>query len=115
MLVGETSERTIAITRNTGRNVCVPAVTLPLPGEMACSHMKAISFTLAPTRCIFRRFDEAGILFRRTKTAQCLQGCGRLCVGGWLLIQVATQTFPFLEIPNWAIRLVIMLVALGFP
>jgi hypothetical protein len=34
---------------------------------------------------------------------------------GWLLIQVATQAFPFLEIPNWAIRLVIMLIALGFP
>ena len=34
---------------------------------------------------------------------------------GWLLIQIATQTFPFLEIPNWAIRLVIMLVAIGFP
>ena len=33
----------------------------------------------------------------------------------WLLIQVATQVFPFLEIPNWAIRLVIMLLALGFP
>jgi TolB-like protein len=36
-------------------------------------------------------------------------------VVGWLLIQIATQTFPFLEIPNWAIRLVIMLLALGFP
>jgi TolB-like protein/Flp pilus assembly protein TadD len=34
---------------------------------------------------------------------------------GWLLIQVATQVFPFLEIPNWAIRLVILLTALGFP
>src|SRR5207302_5657524 len=34
---------------------------------------------------------------------------------GWLLIQVVTQTFPFLEIPNWAIRLVIALVILGFP
>jgi TolB-like protein len=34
---------------------------------------------------------------------------------GWLLIQIATQTFPFLEIPNWAIRLVIMLVVIGFP
>ena len=28
----------------------------------------------------------------------------------WLLMQVATQVFPFLEIPNWAIRLVIMLL-----
>ena len=34
---------------------------------------------------------------------------------GGLLIQVATQVFPFLEIPNWAIRLVILLTALGFP
>ncbi len=36
-------------------------------------------------------------------------------VVAWLLMQVATQVFPFLEIPNWAIRLVIMLLALGFP
>src|SRR5215471_20569265 len=36
-------------------------------------------------------------------------------VVGWLLIQVATQVFPFLEIPNWAIRLVIFVAALGFP
>ena len=36
-------------------------------------------------------------------------------VVGWLLIQVATQVFPFLEIPNWAIRLVIMLIVIGFP
>jgi TolB-like protein/Tfp pilus assembly protein PilF len=36
-------------------------------------------------------------------------------VVAWLLIQVATQVFPFLEIPNWAIRLVIMLLTLGFP
>jgi serine/threonine-protein kinase len=36
-------------------------------------------------------------------------------VVGWLLIQVATQVFPFLEIPNWAIRLVILITAFGFP
>jgi TolB-like protein len=36
-------------------------------------------------------------------------------VVGWLLIQVATQVFPFLEIPNWAVRLVIFVTALGFP
>src|SRR5205807_4139264 len=34
---------------------------------------------------------------------------------GWLLVQVATQVFPFLEIPNWIVRLVIVLVAAGFP
>jgi TolB-like protein len=36
-------------------------------------------------------------------------------VVAWLLVQVATQVFPFLEIPNWAIRLVILLTAIGFP
>src|SRR5712692_69834 len=33
---------------------------------------------------------------------------------GWLLVQVATQVFPFLEIPTWVVRLVIVLVAIGF-
>lgn len=36
-------------------------------------------------------------------------------VVGWLIIQVATATFPVLQIPAWAIRLVIVLVLLGFP
>ena len=36
-------------------------------------------------------------------------------VVGWLLVQVATQVFPFLEIPNGVVRLVIALVAIGFP
>jgi TolB-like protein/Tfp pilus assembly protein PilF len=36
-------------------------------------------------------------------------------VVAWLLIQVATQVFPFFEIPNWGIRLVILLLVLGFP
>src|SRR5256885_9846626 len=36
-------------------------------------------------------------------------------VVGWLLIQVVTQVFPPFEIPNWAERLVIVAIALGFP
>ena len=36
-------------------------------------------------------------------------------VVAWLVIQIATQTFPFLEVPNWTTRLVIILIALGFP
>ena len=34
---------------------------------------------------------------------------------GWLLVQIATQVFPFLEIPTWVVRLVIALVIIGFP
>jgi len=36
-------------------------------------------------------------------------------VASWLLIQIATQVFPFFEIPNWGIRLVVLIIALGFP
>ena len=36
-------------------------------------------------------------------------------VVAWLLIQIATQLFPIFEIPNWAVRLVVLLLALGFP
>jgi hypothetical protein len=36
-------------------------------------------------------------------------------VASWLLIQIATQVFPFFEIPNWAVRLVVLLTVLGFP
>src|SRR6476660_2067161 len=43
----------------------------------------------------------------------------RVAVGyavlAWLLIQLATQVFPFLEILAWISRLVIVLLALGFP
>ncbi len=34
---------------------------------------------------------------------------------GWVIAQIATQIFPFLEIPNWIVRLVIVLIAIGFP
>ena len=33
----------------------------------------------------------------------------------WLLVQIATQTFPFFSIPNWGVRLVVFLIVLGFP
>jgi TolB-like protein/Flp pilus assembly protein TadD len=33
----------------------------------------------------------------------------------WLLIQIATQVFPFFDIPPWAVRLIVVTLALGFP
>jgi len=34
---------------------------------------------------------------------------------GWLLVQVATQVFPFFDIPNGVVRVVVIGIALGFP
>ncbi len=36
-------------------------------------------------------------------------------VVAWLLVQIATQVFPFFEIPNWVVRLVVLLLVIGFP
>ena len=33
----------------------------------------------------------------------------------WLIIQVATQVFPFFEIPSWVVRLVVVILLLGLP
>ncbi len=36
-------------------------------------------------------------------------------VVAWLLMQVARQIFPFFDIPNWVVRLVVLLLVIGFP
>jgi TolB-like protein/Tfp pilus assembly protein PilF len=36
-------------------------------------------------------------------------------VVAWLFIQVATQVFPFFDIPYWIVRLVVLLTIVGFP
>src|SRR5215470_4339972 len=53
-------------------------------------------------------------LFTELKRRNVYKVAVAYAVVGWLLIQVATQVFPFLEIPNWAIRLVILVTVLGF-
>ena len=36
-------------------------------------------------------------------------------VVAWLVIQIATQVLPVFEIPTWAVRLVVLLLIIGFP
>jgi adenylate cyclase len=36
-------------------------------------------------------------------------------VVAWLLMQIASQIFPFFDIPNWGVRLVVLLLVIGFP
>jgi len=33
----------------------------------------------------------------------------------WLIIHIATQVFPFFEIPTWAVRLVVLSLIIGLP
>src|SRR3546814_10355924 len=36
-------------------------------------------------------------------------------VAGWVIVEVASTVLPPLDLPDWSVRLVIVLVALGFP
>lgn len=53
--------------------------------------------------------------FAEVKRRNVYKVAATYAVVGWLLVQVATQVFPFLDIPNWVVRLVIAMVAIGFP
>jgi TolB-like protein len=58
---------------------------------------------------------EERTLFAELKRRNVYKVAVAYVVVGWIVIQVATQVFPFLEIPSWVVRLVIALVAIGFP
>jgi TolB-like protein len=36
-------------------------------------------------------------------------------MAAWLLVQIATQVFPFFDVPNWAVRFIIVALVIGFP
>ena len=59
--------------------------------------------------------SETGSFFAELKRRNVYKVAVAYAIVGWLLVQIATQVFPFLEIPNWIVRLVIVVVAIGFP
>jgi TolB-like protein len=58
---------------------------------------------------------DAHNFFAELKRRKVFKVAVAYAVVSWLLIQIATQVFPFFEIPNWAVRLVVLLLILGFP
>src|SRR5919201_1068889 len=54
-------------------------------------------------------------LFAELKRRNVYKAAIAYAVVGWLLVQVATQVFPFFDIPNWAVRLVVLAIVIGFP
>src|SRR6478672_7471383 len=59
--------------------------------------------------------SEKPSFFAELKRRNVYKAAAAYAVVSWLIIQIATQVFPFFEIPNWAVRLVVVLLVLGFP
>jgi len=58
---------------------------------------------------------KTGNFFAELKRRNVYKVAVAYAVVGWLLVQVATQVFPFFEIPNWSVRLVVLAIVIGFP
>ena len=58
---------------------------------------------------------KLGSFFAELKRRNVYKVAVAYAVVGWLLIQITTQVFPFFEIPNWGVRLIVLIVALGLP
>jgi TolB-like protein/Tfp pilus assembly protein PilF len=54
-------------------------------------------------------------LFTELKRRNVYKVAVAYAVVAWLLIQIATQVFPFFEIPNWGVRLIVLAIIIGFP
>ena len=54
-------------------------------------------------------------LFAELKRRNVLRAATLYAAGAWLLVQVATQVFPFFDIPNWIVRWIVIAAAIGFP
>src|SRR5256886_7375665 len=57
----------------------------------------------------------SGTFFSQLKERHVVRVAIAYGVTAWLLAQIATQIFPFFEIPNWSVRLVILALVIGFP
>ncbi len=61
------------------------------------------------------RVDQVKQFFVELKRRKVYRVAVAYIVVAWVLIQVATQVSPYLEIPTWPVRLLIFAVLLGFP
>jgi TolB-like protein/Flp pilus assembly protein TadD len=54
-------------------------------------------------------------LFAELRRRNVLRAGAFYAAAAWLLVQIATQVFPFYDLPSWAVRWVIGALACGFP
>jgi TolB-like protein len=56
-----------------------------------------------------------GNLFAELKRRNVLRAAAFYAASAWLLVQVATQVFPFFHIAEWVVRWIVLAALLGFP
>src|SRR5436305_15306156 len=72
-----------------------------------------------PERSAFSKTDRASAavnrFFAELKRRRVYSVAVAYLVGGWALAQGIAQVLPVFDIPNWVVRLTVLLIVLGFP
>ena len=71
--------------------------------------------SLAPARTLRNGPMNSHNFFAELKRRKVYKVGIAYAIVAWVLMQIASQIFPFFEIPNWAVRLVVLLLIIGFP
>src|ERR1700745_630286 len=58
---------------------------------------------------------KPGNFFAELKRRNVYKVAGAYIVAGWALSQGIAQVFPVFDVPNWTIRLLVLLIILGLP
>src|SRR5467141_2116722 len=58
---------------------------------------------------------KSGNFFGELKRRNVYKVAVAYVVAGWALAQGIAQVFPVFEIPNWAVRLIVLAIVIGFP
>jgi TolB-like protein len=53
--------------------------------------------------------------FAELKRRNVIRAATFYAASAWLLVQIATQVFPFFDIPNWVVRWIVVAAMIGFP
>ena len=59
--------------------------------------------------------SEKRSLFAELKRRNVFRAAAFYAASAWLLVQVATQVFPFFHIAEWVVRWIVVAAASGFP
>src|SRR5947207_12441159 len=58
---------------------------------------------------------NSGNFFAELKRRNVYKVAVAYAIAGWALSQGIAQVFPVFDVPNWAIRMIVLLIVLGFP
>lgn len=73
---------------------------------------------MSPTLQVGRLHRSANLMqhfFSELRRRRVFRVAAVYAVVAWLIVQIATTTFPYLRLPEWMVTAVIVLVILGFP